>query len=126
MENVKVNKGDIVVVLKKNRDEHRTIFLSAVEGYRKRAIEILEENIAIIKKGKLERLYVTLPVPEDHTKDYDRAIKMLEMSVDLEIELSEKDFKQYVLDDWSWQQDFLASNTAYTVMAQNKLDDMES
>jgi hypothetical protein len=54
-----------------------------------------------------------LPEPQDHTIDYDRVIKMLEMSVDSLIELDEGAFDQYVMDNWSWKGDALATNEMY-------------
>ncbi len=52
-------------------------------------------------------------MPEDHTRDYDRRIKMYEMDIDDTIEMTEQEFAQYVLDDWGWKQAWTTSNTAY-------------
>lgn len=117
MNSVTVKKTDLIAKIKENRAEHRAIFLEAVEGYKKRGVELLEEHIAKIKKGDIERVYVTMPVPEDHTSDYDRVITMLEMSVDEEVPIDENSFASYVMDDWAWKQSFLASNSEYSSRA---------
>ena len=38
---------------------------------------------------------------EDHEKDYNQMINMLQMSVDEELELDLEDFAKFVMDDWS-------------------------
>lgn len=114
MEKITVNKAELMEKLKKNREEHREIFLEALDGFRKKAIQMLEERLTLAKAGKYFDLYLHIVQPVDQTKDYDRAIKMLEMSIDASVELSERDFQQYVLDDWSWKDQFLTSNSLYS------------
>ena len=114
MENVKVKKQEVLETIKKNREQHRKIFLEAVDGYKAKCVELLEMKLKAIKNGWVGAVSVSLPVPEDHTKDYDRAIKMLEMSVDDVIEMDEDSFTQFVMDDWHWKRNFLVSNSAYS------------
>jgi hypothetical protein len=52
--------------------------------------------------------------PEDHTRDYDRVIAMLERHQGEAIDLLEDDFAMYVQDDWAWKAQFLASNSGYS------------
>lgn len=113
METVVVPKDKLLETLTTNRDAHRAAFESALEGYRKRAVELLEEHIERISKGKVERVLVSLPVPEDHTDDYDRAITSLEWSVFDEVELTIREFDQYVRDNWSWKQEFATTTAMY-------------
>lgn len=120
MESVVVSRSDLITKIKTNRDEHRAIFEEAIEGYRKRAIEILDEQIAKLKSGKKERVQVSLPYPTDHTGDYDRVLLMLEMHTEDTIEIPEHYFKQYVMDDWAWQQEFLTTSSSYSALARKK------
>lgn len=113
----RVDKSDLLEKVKENRAQHRAIFEEAIEGYRKEGVRLLEEHIARIKNGRLERVYVQLPQPEDHTSDYDRIITMLEMSEETSIELDEGDFATFVMDDWGWKNQFLASNSSYSATA---------
>jgi hypothetical protein len=60
---------------------------------------------------------VSLTEPSDHTKDYDRVVAMLEMSVDETIILDAHDFDQYVMDNWDCSRFALSTNTAYAAHA---------
>lgn len=115
-----LKKESLLKFLSENRSEHRAIFEEAVEGYKKKAVELLEQHIARIKKSSLERVSVSIPVPVDHTRDYDRVISMIENTEDDVIELEEHEYAQYVLDDWAWQREFLTTNSAYSSMARDK------
>lgn len=115
-----LKKDSLLGYLRDNRKEHRDIFEEAVEGYKKKAVELLEAHIARIKKSSLERVSVSIPVPVDHTRDYDRVISMIENTEDDVIELEEHEYAQYVLDDWAWQREFLSTNSAYSSMARDK------
>jgi hypothetical protein len=117
MKNVKLPVEKLLASIKANRAEHREIFLEAQKGYRKLIIKELDERLKDAKAGrKFERFISAMP-PSDHTKDYDRVIAMLEMCTETEVELSEQEFGQYVMDQWAWRQQFLASNSAYSVKA---------
>lgn len=109
--------SELLETLKKNREAHNAIFLEAVEGYQKEAVRILEEHIARIKKGTREQVYVSLPVPVEHTFDYDRAILMLKMHQGETFELDEQSFAELVMDEWGWRQTFLTSNSTYSPKA---------
>jgi hypothetical protein len=121
MDSIKVKKAALLKILRKNRAEHRQIFEEAIEGYRKAVIKEFEHRLNEIKAGKKIDVIIRLQQPQDQTKDYDRVIGMLEMSVDDVVELDEQSYKQYVMDDWSWTNNFLSSNSTYSVTAAGKL-----
>jgi hypothetical protein len=121
MDKVTVKKNDLLAALRQNREAHRDIFEEACEGYQAEAIRLLEEHLQRIRQGKRVQVHVILPVPADHTKDYDRVIRMVEMSVDDEIDLEASDFASYVMDDWRWKRDFLATNSTYSASATRAL-----
>jgi hypothetical protein len=60
-------------------------------------------------------MYFTLPVPEEHTKDYDRAIRFISLDTREEIKLSEADAKSYVEDMWGWTASYLSNTSSYFV-----------
>jgi hypothetical protein len=113
-----IKKADLLKVIQKNREAHRRIFLEAVEGYKAEALRMLEERVRMIKSGKVVNITVVLPVPEDHTQDYDRVIKMIEMDTSKTIELQEDEFAQYVMDDWQWKRQWATTNALYTARVQ--------
>lgn len=114
MENIKVKKEDLLKVLRDNRAKHRQIYEEAIEGYRKTVITEFERRLEDAKAGRKIDIRFSLPQPQDQTKDYDRAIGMLEMTIEDVIQLQEHEYQQYVMDDWSWKQNFLTSNSTYS------------
>lgn len=114
MTSINVKRLDLLERLKGNRDKHRAIFVEAQEGYRAMAIAELDEWMAEARAGKRIRRTLTLVEPIDQTKEYDRAIQMLEMSIDETLLLSETDFQCYVMDEWHWKHQFNASNMRYS------------
>jgi hypothetical protein len=113
MNAIKVQKSELLTRLKANRANHSAQFEKASEGYRKKVIDVLENRLADARKGKLPHLIFNMPLPVDQTKAYDRAIGMLELSVEDIIELEEHDYQQYVLDEWNWSAAAAATNTSY-------------
>lgn len=110
MEKVTVEKAVLLETLQQNRDDHRTIFEEALEGFQTTVVAELERKLADIRAGKRSDVRISLRVPEDHTGDYSRAIRMIEMSIGDTVTLSEHDFAQYVMDDWGWQGVFVANS----------------
>ncbi len=114
MNAITVDKAALLTKLRENREKHRAIFLEAQEGYRIAAIAELDKMLAEAKAGKKIRRTVTLVEPMDQTSDYDRAISMLEMSVDDKITLEEHDFQSFVQDQWRWKKQWSTSNSLYS------------
>lgn len=111
---IRVEKADLLAALKENLKEHRTLFLEAQEGYRAAFIKELDEMLADARAGRNYRKVVALVEPQDHTKDYQRIIRMLEMTVSEQIPISEQEFAWYVLDDWAWKGQFVVTSNAYS------------
>lgn len=114
MNSVRVRRDAVLAKLKTNRDGHRAVFEEALEGYHKAVVEHLTTALKDAKAGKRYAWQVHLPQPEDHTKDYERVIALLDMSLDEELELPATDFAQYVLDDWGWKGNFITTTSNYT------------
>jgi hypothetical protein len=111
---ITVKKPDLLEHLRTNREQHRGVFLEALEGFRVQFIKELDSMLADAKAGRDYRRVVNLVEPQDHTRDYDRVIRMLEMSISDQVKISEAEFAQYVLDDWGWKGQFLATSSNYT------------
>lgn len=114
MKTVKVKKAELLSELRKNKKNHRNIFLEAQKRYAERYIQEIEKRLSDAREGKRFDQYIGLPVPEDHTADYQRAIKMMVMSVEETIELTESEFATYVMDDWAWKRAWAANTASYT------------
>lgn len=114
MQKVKVHVSDLLDELIKNRDKHRQTFLDAADAYRHEAIKVLDQALEEAKKGKRIMRAIGLIEPVDMTREYNQAIGMLQMTIDEHIEITAEQYKNFVMDDWSWSAQVTASNTAYT------------
>lgn len=123
MEKITVKKTELLKVLKKNRAEHRKIYEEAVEGYRRLVIGEFTRRLDDAKQGRKIDTVLRVTEPRDQTKDYDRAIRMIEMDTSDVVSLNEEDFANYVMDDWGWMQNFLLSNSAYSATATKKMSE---
>lgn len=124
---IAVDRTTLIEKLRENRETHRSIFEEALTGYQEKALEELESKIEAIRSNgrKPISLFIHLPAPEDHTDDYDRVIGLLEWGVDDVVNLDDKEYANYVNDDWNWKQNWLISNSAYSVTAASLAGDDE-
>lgn len=109
----KVRKDDLRRVIEENRSVHQGVFLEACEGYKAAMIAELGEYLRRVESGSLKRVVFSWPVPEDHTADYNRVLRMIDMHVDDTIEISQADFARYVMDDWDWKEQWNRSTASY-------------
>jgi len=110
---ITVNKDDLIRRLKSNRDAHHAEYLEAVSVYKERCIVEIERMLADARAGVIRRS-LTLPIPEEHTEDYDRAIDMLEWAQSDTIELTQAEFATLVRNQWGWLSSFAANTSSYT------------
>ena len=116
MRSVKVEKAELLDIVRKNQKKHVKDFEESVKDYKKAAIKVAKEHVDLAKSGDLEQIAKIRAMPAKPTsyeKEYDRAIRMLELSVDDTIELEDEIFNQLVLDEWSWKHAFVASGALY-------------
>ncbi len=113
MQAVTVDRTKLLTTLKNNREKHVEEYHKAVEGYSVAAMRQLKEQLIQLTDKKSHRIVLTEYPPEDHTPDYDRALRMLEMSVQNHIVLTYQEFAQYVDDNWQWKHNFVASVSKY-------------
>ena len=119
---------DLLSLLKVNRDKHGEDYKKARKGWLKEVAEEGEKIVAAAKEGELRTrnskvhrhprhdhpmTTVLFEEPEDHTKEYDRIIEMLEMATDAEVKLNDSQFREYAQDEWGWKEAWDASNTKY-------------
>lgn len=118
MQKVTVNKSALIEKIKENRAEHKDLYDKAVAIYKERFIreaeKFLTESLEHAKRGEPFGQFVRLPVPEEHTEDFDRALEMLEWSLDEEIALEEHEFANLVQNEWGWARSFMQNTASYT------------
>jgi hypothetical protein len=113
VDTITVLKNDLIETLKANRDAHRDMFLRAQTAYRAKMIEELDRALDEAKNGGTIRRSFALPVPEDHTDDFNTAIQMLEWHQGKTADLSQHEFMNYVENNWGWRQSFAANTASY-------------
>jgi hypothetical protein len=126
MRDVKVKRQELLEKVRANRGKHITEYDEAVDGYKAAAIAEIERGMKKLRQqvqdlqgGEMIRLAAVafnLAVPENHAKDYDQVIAMLEMSVDDELSIRSDEFACYVMDDWDWKEHFVNVSNTYKNM----------
>ena len=122
MKEVKVGRDELRRVLIDNRNKHQRIFEEALDGYKKKVIEVLERTLEQARAGQRVHEHISIPRPVNQTHEYNRAIRMMEMSVDEQITLTTQEFDAYVMDRWMWKANFLLANSAYSSTAANEVE----
>jgi hypothetical protein len=110
---ITVDKVDLLAKIRDNRGRHRTVFLAALEGYKQEALRTLRGHIKAIEAGKIPPVSFSLARPEDHTRDYDRVIGMLEMDQGVTFRLDQGAYQNYVDDDWTWKRQWSRLSSSY-------------
>lgn len=117
MEMITVIKADLLDKIRANREEHIRLYNEAVINYQADLIAKVSAKLDEIRESNditKVSLSVALPVPEQHTDDYDSVIAMLEWEQKETIELDQGYFDQYVLNKWRWANQFLANTASYS------------
>ena len=116
MNDIKVNKAELVDQVKRNRDAHRQKFLDAQVIYRARVIDELDSRLMEARKpgGRID-LGFHLPEPVDYTSEYDQALAMLDWELADEVTLDQDTFRQLVLNQWHWAKHFAQNTGSYLV-----------
>lgn len=122
----KIKKAELLAVLNKNLSEHREVFMEALDNYRKKLIAELESMIEKARSGARISHHISLVQPVDQTKEYQRAIRMVEMTTDEIVSLTEQEFANFVMDDWAWSNNFFATNASYSSKARTKLSERQT
>jgi hypothetical protein len=123
MRDVKVRRSELLEKVTANRQKHIEEYDEAVAGYKAAALAAIERGVTKLRQqvtdleaGEVLRLVAVsfdLAVPENHAKDYDQVIAMLEMSVDEELSIRSDEFACYVMDDWDWKDHFTDVSNIY-------------
>jgi GTP:adenosylcobinamide-phosphate guanylyltransferase len=112
---VKVNKQELLGVLRNNRKTHIENYVEAFNAFRESYLEKLETLINEVSEGKSEPiLQIKMAIPDSYEEDYNQIIKMLEMSVDDTIEVTAEEFNAYVNDKWQWKSIMQHAYSTYT------------
>lgn len=116
MRSVKINKTELLEIVRANKEKHIKEYDESVVDYKNAAIKLATKNLKLAKSGDLAQIATIKGMPQrpvSYEDSYTRAIRMLELSVEDVIELEEDIFNQLVLDEWTWKHQFATSNAMY-------------
>lgn len=141
---ITVDRGELISHLQENMTRHTKEYKEAVANYQELALKRLEKlreetMLSLTKRfgeikekierfdpneddpvGNLVRLIhaatFELQVPEDHTRDYEQAIVEAQWEVSDKVELTATQVRNFIRDDWDWQEDFQKVSATYASM----------
>jgi hypothetical protein len=115
MNSVKMNRYELLTIVKQNATKHVADYDEAVADYKVGVLKVAKANLKIANTSDLEKFtfHKMPPAPVNYADNYNRAIRMLELSVEEIIEVEEHIFNQLVLDEWGWKQQFVAQSSLY-------------
>ena len=113
MNNLKYPHAVLLEKLEANRKNHKATYDEAKVEYAKQLKADFAGKLLQLEKGEEVNSHCALLKPVQYLADYDRAIAMLKMTTDKEIELDQQSFAQLVLDEWSWKSSFMTNTAVY-------------
>jgi len=116
MRNVNINKQELLDILRSNKEKHVSDYKEGVQDYFSAVLKLVERNLELARSGDLStvaKISPMPPAPTSYESAYNRASRMLELSVDDVIELDEQTFNQLVLDEWAWKSMFAGTTQSY-------------
>jgi len=120
MNAIKMNRLELLKIVKENREKHAAEFLESVADYKVAVLKLTKENLRLAKTEDLKEIAKIkhLPAaPTSYEDNYKRAERMLELSVEEIIEVEEDVFNQLVLDEWHWKHAFVTAGATYKTLS---------
>ncbi len=105
-------KAEILEILRKNRETHIKNAEEAQEIYQKQVVKHLQEQIERVSNGD-PLVPFAKQAPRTFEKEYNKFIRMFELQVGDEVELTTEEFNQFVMDEWGWSQQFAMTTMQY-------------
>lgn len=122
-----INRMKLLEIVRENLAKHLSDYAESVQDHLKAMVKIAEHNKKValknLKQCKAEKIddlqsfKGALPKPSSYEKEYNRAIRMLELSVEENITVEEDVFNQLVLDEWGWKNNFVGTMALYKSVA---------
>lgn len=116
MKTVRIDTKELYQIVESNLTKHIREHQEAIKDYKDAVLTIAADNFGLAETQDLDEFkkFKSFPSsPTSYEQEYQRALKMLELSVDDVTELTYDEFNQLVLDEWSWKRNFTALNASY-------------
>ena len=114
LKDVKVKTTELLAKLRANFARHKEELAADQKAYRSKLRRVLLDELNKLEAGSAEAVHIPVTPPDDHTDDYERAIGMLEMSVDEVVVLTANQFAAFVQDKWHWKTTTILKRMSYT------------
>ena len=109
---ITIKKADLLIRIAENKAKHIVDFEEAVAAYRIEAKRQLQEQKRALDKGDLN-IRINLITPIDKREEYDKISEMFKWEIKEEVELTQGEFNEYVLDDNDWAIASRMQNSTY-------------
>jgi len=109
---ISVEKKDLIVKIKENKENHIKEFDKAVEAYREEALRQLRTQLERVEEGAVDAK-LDLITPVNNADNYDKIIEMFDWEVKDVVELQQDEFREYVQDETDFAVTARMSNSAY-------------
>lgn len=116
MREINMNRLELLAIVQSNLKKHIFAYEDAVEDYKRLVIAIAATNLKLAKTSNLDEIKKIRQIPSapvSYEREYARAIRMIELSVDENIPIEEDVFNQLVMDEWHWKASFTAASALY-------------
>lgn len=118
MDDTKMNRKDLIKILRKNRKKHKKEFVEARLEWRKKATRALQKAADKAKSSNGEKItewpLAKLPKPTHHLHSYDDLLVQLEMEVRDTVTLTPREIRSYVQDIWEWHDQWVGTQSLYS------------
>jgi hypothetical protein len=109
----KYGVGKLRMIILNNRNNHKAEYDEALKAYKAQLIVLLEKKLSAAKNGEDVSHQINLAKPREYLSQYDRALRMFELTTQEEVELDSETFAQLVMDEWDWKDSFSTVNNSY-------------
>ena len=108
----KVNKSELILKIKQNKENHVKEYDKAVIAYKEEALKQLNAQIKKVEEGALDAK-LDLITPINNAESYDKIIEMFEWEVEDQVVLKQDEFNEYVQDETEFAMQAKFSNMMY-------------
>jgi len=95
---ITIDKNQLITTILENKNNHIKDYKEAVKAYKIEAKKQLQQATQDLKDGKL-KIKLNLITPVDRSLDYDKVVEMFKWEQKDSIEITQKEFNEYVLDE---------------------------
>jgi len=110
---IKVSKQALLEQIKKNKKIHIKEYKLAVSAFKKESMRQLTDLVARVQLGKVTKIKLKLTEPVNNSDNYDKIIEMFQWEIADEVELTQDEFNEYILDESTFSTNAKVSNSYY-------------